>query len=180
VSKGTIVKLNARKTQEKTGNRVRSGRHSTREVYRATAVKPETDTPSGTAKRTRLQVLPAILKDKRGMATDYSCRLAPRNIARIKLTERSPGHFWIDWVFVPPAFREYGLGRKLMRKVIADADALGIRVSLEARACAGLSQAKLEAWYGSMGFVKTPFCATFGPILVRMPRRKTKRTRRAA
>jgi GNAT superfamily N-acetyltransferase len=105
------------------------------------------------------------------MANDYSCRLAPKNIARIKLERRSSDHYWIDWVFVPPAYRAYGLGRRLMEDVVADADHHGVRLSLEARACAGLSQERLEAWYGRFGFVKTPFRGDFGPILVRAPRR---------
>ncbi len=146
----------------------RSGRYSTREIYRSAIKQTETATPPGTHRQLRL--LPPILKDQRGMATDYSCRLAPKNIGRIKLERRSATHYWIDWVFVPPTFRDYGLGRRLMHKVLGDADLHGVRISLEARACAGLSQEKLEAWYGSMGFEKTPFRGSFGPILVRTPR----------
>ena len=177
--RGAIIKLQKEAPEPHSPKPSPSGRHSTREVYRP-AAKVDAVTPSrGTARRTRLQVLPAITKDRRGMATDYSCRLATNTIARIKLSRRGKTHYWIDWVFVPAAYREYGLGRKLMRKVLEDADAHGIRISPEARACAGLGQEKLEGWYFSMGFVKTPFRATFGPILVRVPRRQTRRRKAA-
>ena len=144
----------------------RSGRHSTREVYRTAIEQSETASPPATSMR----LLPPILKEQRGMATDYSCRLAPRNIARIQLERRSATHYQIDWVFVPLTYRDDGLGHHLMRQVLEDADAHGVRLSLEARACAGLSQEKLEGWYGSMGFTKTHLRGTFGPILVRAPR----------
>ncbi len=162
-------------TESKTDTRgSRSGRYSAREIYQAAARQVESQTAPAHGRRL-VHDLPSILKDKRGMATDYSCKLAPRNIARIKLEQRSGGHFWIDWVFVPPAYRAYGLGRRLMNEVIADADLHRVRLSLEARACAGLSQESLEDWYGRFGFVKTPFRGDFGPILVRTPQRQERR-----
>lgn len=157
---------------EKRGSR--SGRYSTLEIYRAAARHADSQTPPAQSRET-MRVLPPILKDRRGMANDYSCRLAPKNIARIKLERRSSGHYWIDWVFVPPAYRAYGLGRHLMDEVVADADAHGMQLSLEARACAGLSQERLEAWYGRFGFMKTAFRGDFGPILVRAAQRQTGR-----
>lgn len=152
----------------------RSGRYSAREIYLAAARHAESQTPPALSRRL-LHEVPPILKDRRGMATDYSCKLAAKAIARIKLERRSGDHFWIDWVFVPPAYRADGLGRRLMDEVVADANLHGVRLSLEARACAGLSQEGLEAWYGRFGFVKTPFRGDFGPILVRAPERQVYR-----
>jgi GNAT superfamily N-acetyltransferase len=122
-----------------------------------------------------MRVLPPILKDQPGMAADYSCRLGRGSIARIKLERRARTQFWIDWVFVPPGFRDGGHGRRMMNQVIADADAHRVRLSLEARACAGLDQETLEAWYASFGFVKSPFRGDFGPILVRQPAARSAR-----
>jgi GNAT superfamily N-acetyltransferase len=152
----------------------RSGRYSASAIYEAAGRLVESQTPPAQSRKL-LRDRPPIIKDKRGMATDYSCKLAPKNIARIKLERRSERHFWIDWVFVPPAHRASGLGRRLMNEVVADANLHGVRLSLEARACAGLSQESLEEWYGRFGFVKTPFRGDFGAILVRAPERQARR-----
>lgn len=115
----------------------------------------------------KLRLVTDIVKNADGMATEYSVRLAPGAIARIKLQEVGPDHFWIDWVFVPPGWRDVGLGGQLMRRVLKDADAFGVRLSLEARACGGADQAALERWYQGFGFVRTGRRGTFGPIYAR-------------
>ena len=154
-----------RRAKARKGRGSRSGRYSTAAVYRAAVpqsgdeVDREETTVAG----------PPVVKHHPGMATDYHCRLAPGTIARIQLTEKGEGHHWIDWVYVPPTHRATGLGRRMMAAVLADADANGVRLSLEARACAGLSQEVLERWYVGQGFAKTPFRGDFGPILVRTP-----------
>ncbi|MEZ6184806.1 MAG: GNAT family N-acetyltransferase [Planctomycetota bacterium] len=105
-----------------------------------------------------------------GLGEDYSIRLGKGAIARIKLERLSPDHAWIDWVFVPPAHRGEGLAGQLMQAVLQDADAAGVRVSLEPRACAGPAQAKLEAWYRAYGFCDSGRRGDFGPIFVREAR----------
>jgi ribosomal protein S18 acetylase RimI-like enzyme len=101
------------------------------------------------------------------MATEYSVRLAPYAIARIKLERVGPDHLFIDWVYVPPGWRDQGLGGQLMRRVLEDADAHGVRLSLEARACGDTDQAALERWYRSLGFVRAGRTGALGPIYIR-------------
>jgi GNAT superfamily N-acetyltransferase len=113
-----------------------------------------------------LRLLTRIEKDQDGLATDYSVRLAPGAIARIRLSRLSAGHAWIDWVYVPPGFRDAGVGGQLLRRVMEDADREQVKLSLEARACAG-GQAALEAWYEKRGFVRTARRGQLGPIFVR-------------
>jgi ribosomal protein S18 acetylase RimI-like enzyme len=120
------------------------------------------------ASGSKLRLVTKIDKNAAAMATEYSVRLAPYAIARIKLDRVSADHFWIDWVYVPPGFRDAGLGGQLMRRVLQDADAHGVRLSLEARACGETDQAALERWYEKFGFVRTGKRGDFGPIFVRM------------
>lgn len=115
-----------------------------------------------------LRLVTGVAKDQdAGMSTEYTVRLAPGAIARIKLQEVCPDHFWIDWVYVPQDWRDRGLGGQLMRRVLKDADAFGVRLSLEARACGGADQAALERWYETFGFVRTGRRGAFGPIFAR-------------
>ncbi|MCA8920348.1 MAG: GNAT family N-acetyltransferase [Planctomycetes bacterium] len=102
-----------------------------------------------------------------GLGEDYSIRLGKGEIARIKLERLNDHDAWIDWVFVPPSHRGEGLAGRLMNAVLADADQEGVNVSLEPRACAGLAQAKLEAWYHAFGFRDSGRRGDFGPIFVR-------------
>lgn len=102
-----------------------------------------------------------------GLGEDYSIRLGKGQIARIKLERLSDERAWIDWVFVPPSHRGEGLAGTLMRAVLSDADDAGVEVSLEPRACAGLAQAKLEAWYRGFDFHDSGRRGDFGPIFVR-------------
>lgn len=147
----------------------RSGRYATQQIYESTQANRDTGEPTGSAAIMRPQLLPRLEKDRPGMATDYSYRLAPKEIARIRLTVKSATHSWIDWVFTPPSARGTGVGRRLMDDVITDADAQGVRLSLEARACAGLDQDTLEAWYAGFGFQKSGIRGEFGPVMVRQP-----------
>lgn len=131
-----------------------------------TARLVESRTPSGRLMRLVAQVD----KDANGMATDYAVRLAPYQIARIRLEPLTPSHYWIDWVYVPEAYRGQGLARQLMLHVIKDADRAGVRLSLEPRACGGVDQEALQAWYRSFGFVDTGRRGYFGPIYARPAR----------
>lgn len=117
-----------------------------------------------------LRLIARVDKDGEGVATDYAVRLAPYQIARIKLDPLTPNHYWIDWVFVPEAYRGQGLARQLMLHVLRDADRMGVRLSLEPRACGGVDQKALEAWYRGFGFIDTGERGSFGPIYARPPR----------
>lgn len=85
---------------------------------------------------------------------EYSLRLAPYNIARIKLERLSDDRAFIHWVYVPPAFRGRGLGQVLLDRVLADADREGVHLSLVAKACGTMAQNPLEGWYAQNGFVR--------------------------
>jgi GNAT superfamily N-acetyltransferase len=160
----TVIRFS--EARRKKGPRSRSGRFSTREVYQGRgAPRLERASPSGRL----LRFEPRLEKDTEGLASEYSLRLAPKNIARIRLTRSDETHTWIDWVFVPTDYRGTGVAGRILREVIADADAEGVEIGLEARACAGLEQAALESWYGRFGFVVTGEHGTFGPILRRAP-----------
>ena len=87
-----------------------------------------------------------------GMGLEYSIRLAPWNIARIRLERLSAVRFYVHWVYVPPAYRSAGIGGILLARVLKDADREGITLCLEARACGEISQAALESWYRAHGF----------------------------
>tara|TARA_R110002072_G_scaffold36078_3_gene106307 strand:- start:240 stop:794 length:555 start_codon:yes stop_codon:yes gene_type:complete len=149
-----------------TGRRARekrSGRLSTREVYDDRA-------PKRSASGRLLRAQEPIVRSGGGrLASDYAIRLGKGAIARISLTHESAAAARIDWVFVPPAFRGQGLAARILNEVIADADLAGVSLVLEARACAGLDQDALEAWYAGFGFVKTGTSETFGPLLERAP-----------
>lgn len=145
--------------QEKRERQSRSGRYSTRAVYR------DAGTGDGVTK-----IVP-IEANGPGVATEYWCKLAPRNIARIRTELREDGKVSIDWVFVPPEFRGTGLASQLMRRVCDDADDAAAELILEARACGGPDQQKLEAWYGQFGFAPTGAKGPFGPYLARSARR---------
>jgi len=161
------VYTTGRRTREK-----RSGRLSTREVY-------DGRTPKRTASGRLLREQEPMVRSGGGqLASDYAIRLDKGAIARISLTHESGTCARIDWVFVPPAFRGQGLAARILTQVIADADLAGMTLVLEARACAGLDQGALEAWYAGFGFAKTGTSETFGPVLQRAPQPQT--LRRAA
>lgn len=147
----------------------RSGRFSVAEVYQGRAPKR---TPSGRLLREQ----EAIVRSGAGVvADDYAIRLDKGAIARISLTQESATRARIDWVFVPPSFRGRGLAARILNQVLADADLAGATLVLEARACAGLDQEALEAWYAGFGFQKTGLSETFGPVLERSPERRLRR-----
>jgi len=170
---GKIIRFRA------AGPQRRSGRHSAREAYRRSephragrristraAYRRAAARPNDPRAR-KARALPPIEADRPG--TDYAVRLGKGQIARIALEERGPDHRWIDWVYVPPTHRGRGLAGHLMARVLRDADAAGVRLSLEPRACAGVDQASLEAWYAGLGFAPTGEEGPFGPIFARAP-----------
>jgi GNAT superfamily N-acetyltransferase len=113
---------------------------------------------------------------------DYSLRLAPYNIARIKVERLSTDRAFIHWVYVPPAFRGRGLGQVLLDRVLADADREGVHLSLVAKACGTMTQNPLEGWYGQNGFVRRGKAEDGGMKMTRRPydRAASRRVRRVA
>lgn len=183
---GQIIRLADAKPQKRsgrfsvaevytTGRRARekrSARLSTREVY-------DGRTPKRSASGRLLREQEPIVRSGGALvASDYAIRLEKGAIARISLTRESGTRARIDWVFVPAAFRGKGLAARILSQVVADADAAGVTLVLEARACAGLDQSALEAWYAGFGFSKTGLSESFGPVLKRSP--QAQQNRRAA
>jgi GNAT superfamily N-acetyltransferase len=155
MSHATIIKMPARPTPTRAQRR--------KIGHELTPPTREVSTESGR----KLRLVTRVDKDAAGMATEYSVRLAPGEIARIKLQRLAHDQSWIDWVYVPPAWRDCGLGGQLLRHVLRDADAFGVRLTLEARACGDTDQAALERWYERMGFQRTGKRGQFGPIFAR-------------
>lgn len=143
-----------------------------RTTKRTTTTRTQRRGHALSASGSKLRLVTKIDKNALGMATEYSVRLAPYAIARIKLERVTAEHSWIDWVYVPPGFRDAGLGGQLMRRVLQDADTHGVRLSLEARACGDTDQAALERWYEGFGFMRTGKRGDFGPIFVRLVARR--------
>ncbi len=127
--------------------------------------------------------IPEVQKTEgRGSAIDYSIRLAPYNIARIKVERLARDRSYIHWVFVPPAYRGLGLGQILMNRVLQDADREGVSISLVAKACGTMGQAPLEEWYATNGFVRRGPAEEGGIKMVRPPsaRASSRRHKRVA
>ncbi len=109
-----------------------------------------------------------------GLGAEYRVKVAPGAIARIKLTRLSRREAWIDWVYVPPGYRDLGLGGQLLRRVLADADQAGVRLSLEARACGQTGVARRPGRPRDLVRASTASRAPgaarpLGPIFVRLP-----------
>jgi len=113
---------------------------------------------------------------------EYSLRLAPYNIARIKIERLARDRAFIHWVYVPPAFRGRGLAQLLLDKALADADREGVHLSLVAKACGTMSQSPLEGWYAQNGFVRRGRAEDGGMKMSRRPfdRAASRRHRRVA
>src|SRR5262249_17296745 len=71
---------------------------------------------------------------------DYAIRLAPFNIARVRVERLGPSVARVHWVFVPPAYRGQGLGNDILAQVLKDADREGLVVTLVAKACGTMPQ----------------------------------------
>lgn len=183
---GRIIRLQEAKRETRSGRysaaksyesgsqerETRSGRFSTREVYDG---KGPQLSPSGRLVR---ENEPIVCSGGSDLGTEYALRLDKGRIARVRLTRETARRSRIDWVFVPTEHRGAGHAGRILRAVAKDADRAGVTLILEARACAGLSQAELEAFYGRFGFEPTGLSESFGPLLRRSPRRSG--TRRAA
>jgi len=120
-----------------------------------------------------LQSDPRIEKTQgNGACFEYSMRLAPFNIARVRVERLSRDRAFIHWVYVPPAHRGLGLGQVLLRRVLADADRESLTISLVAKACGTMAQSPLELWYAENGFVRRGPAEDGGTKMVRAPQQR--------
>jgi ribosomal protein S18 acetylase RimI-like enzyme len=84
--------------------------------------------------------------------------------------------FWtITRINVPQKYRGQkqrgrGVGTKLLRRILADADAEGVELALEVSPSDGLDYVQLTAWYRRHGFRSTSF-----GYLVRRPTEQTEK-----
>lgn len=101
------------------------------------------------------------------MRSVYQHRHGSGLISKVTLTDQGGGAWHIDMVHVPPAMRGRGWARRLLARVLSDADQAGVRLSLEARACGGPGQADLVKFYRSLGFRLTGAHGAFGPVMRR-------------
>lgn len=71
-----------------------------------------------------------------------------------------PGELTPNWTIsrinVPAEYRGKGVGGKLLREILADADAEGVTLQLEIMPSDGLTYEELRRWYISYGFRHTP------------------------
>lgn len=104
-----------------------------------------------------------------GLGSEYRIRLAPFNIARVRVERRGPRAAFVHWVYVPPAFRGQGLGQLILQRVLRDADRAGVTLALIAKACGTLAQSPLERWYADNGFVPGRRVREGGRRMVRAP-----------
>jgi GNAT superfamily N-acetyltransferase len=113
---------------------------------------------------------------------DYVKRLAPYNIARVRVERLGRDVARVHWVFVPPAFRGLGLGGELLADVLRDCDRERLTVTLVAKACGTMPQRPLERWYEAFGFRGRDREADGGLEMSRrpFPRPVSRRLRKAA
>lgn len=100
------------------------------------------------------------------MKNFYEIRRDGKRIASAQLTKRR-GSWHLDMIAVNPSVRSSGLGRALMTMLCEEADSEWLELTLEVRACAGLSTERLIAWYEGFGFVLTGRSGEFGPRMKR-------------
>ena len=104
-------------------------------------------------RRTRIPLVEKVPGEV-SLGVEYLVRLAPYNIARVRVEHLGRSRAFVHWVYVPPAFRGRGLGQLILGRVLADADRDGVSLHLIARSCGTLAQTPLEQWYAANGFVR--------------------------
>jgi GNAT superfamily N-acetyltransferase len=124
-----------------------------------------------------LPLLKSVVKIEKspeiGLGLEYSLRLAPGNIARVRLERTGPSRAFVHWVHVPPAFRGRGIGQVILARVLKDADREGVTISLVAKACGTMAQSPLERWYAVNGFLRRGKAKDGGTCMVRRPVERT-------
>ena len=88
-----------------------------------------------------------------------------------------PGHdysgtcneFYINRINVPYQYRGKGLGRRLLKEALSDADREGATLYLEINPYGEMTHQQLEAWYMRYGFTKHYIPGVY----IRRPQEKT-------
>lgn len=78
--------------------------------------------------------------------------MGTRSIA--DLVPISTGEILVTRINVPAEHRGKGIGSKLLRSIVADADIMGVTLILEPSPYGGLNYEQLTAWYKRYGFVE--------------------------
>jgi len=68
------------------------------------------------------------------------------------LVKVAPGYYLVTRINVPVLSRSRGLGSKMLREILTDADAEGATLEIHPLPSGGLSRQQLIAWYGRYGF----------------------------
>lgn len=68
------------------------------------------------------------------------------------LVEIEPNTYLLTRINVPTKLRGHGVGSLLLDKILAQADALGVTIVLEAHASGGMGNKNLVDWYKRRGF----------------------------
>lgn len=81
---------------------------------------------------------------------------ATRSVADVVAADHLGAHiFVITRISVPKEYRGQGVGRQLLKEVLADADKEGVRLVLEINPYGDMTFKQLEAWYTRNGFLQT-------------------------
>lgn len=88
-----------------------------------------------------------------------------RHLAQIDVWKLAPGvrpgeedmpSAWVARVIVPEGHRNEGVGTRLMRRLIEDADSEGVALVLSAEPYGDLDLEAITAWYRKLGFEGPP------------------------
>jgi len=87
------------------------------------------------------------------MRNHYYQTIGETSLAFLDITDM--GEAWIiNRVNVPKKHRGKGIGRALMQKCLADADAEGVTLQLDINPYGEMSYTELRAWYERLGFIQ--------------------------
>jgi GNAT superfamily N-acetyltransferase len=87
------------------------------------------------------------------MKHHYNVKLGGRFLAVADLVWHTKKTLMLTRINVPTPYRGQGHASKLLKQILADADAEGITIHLHASPSGGLDESQLIAWYERHGFV---------------------------
>jgi len=76
----------------------------------------------------------------------------PKTRAIADLVELWPGYYIVTRINVPVLSRGRGLGSRMLREILADADAEGATLEIHPMSSGGLTKRQLISWYERYGF----------------------------